>query len=78
MMSKDEYDKALKDVDILVMPTIAAPPPNLGDDSTRDDPVIGSVLTRSIVYNTCPFDCKLPLGVYSGCQVMYSASRRTD
>ncbi|KKY31224.1 putative glutamyl-trna amidotransferase subunit a [Diaporthe ampelina] len=52
----DSYDHALKDVDILVMPTVASPPQNLKDGGTKDRPLQGNALTPSIIYNTCPFD----------------------
>ncbi|KAL1846246.1 hypothetical protein Daus18300_014320 [Diaporthe australafricana] len=52
----DSYDDALKDVDVLVMPTVAMPPQNLGDDSKVETPLQGNALAPGIIYNTCPFD----------------------
>lgn len=76
----DAYDKVLKDVDLLVMPTVAAPPPNLGDDGPKDSPLHGAAITRTIVHNTCPFDCKPPLlpshqGIWS-CPITCPASTK--
>ncbi|KAI3394753.1 hypothetical protein diail_2282 [Diaporthe ilicicola] len=52
----DSYDHALKDVDILVMPTVAMPPQKLGDDHKEESPLQSNALTPGIIYNTCPFD----------------------
>lgn len=57
---KDAYDKALKDVDILVMPTVAQPPKNLGDGSAKESPLEDNSYLPGVIYNTCPFDSMCP------------------
>lgn len=54
---KDAYDKALKDVDILVMPTVGQPPRHLGEESVQESPLEGNKYLPGVIYNTCPFDC---------------------
>ena len=51
---REAYDKALKDVDILIMPTTpmkAMPIP--------ENPTVGEYFTTALgnIHNTCPFDC---------------------
>ncbi|KAI2607794.1 amidase signature enzyme [Hypoxylon sp. NC1633] len=54
--TSDAYDKALEEFDVLVMPTLPYPPPQLPEPDAREGPL--SFLTRSIglVSNTCPFN----------------------
>lgn len=40
------------------MPTVAIPPPNLGDDETTGEPLKGDNLTP-LMYNSAPFNSKL-------------------
>lgn len=53
---QDAYDKALKDVDILVMPTVAQPPRNMGEVGAKFGPLEDNDFLPGIIYNTCPFD----------------------
>lgn len=53
---QDAYDKALQDVDILVMPTVAQPPRNMGEVGAKIDPLEDNDFLPGIIYNTCPFD----------------------
>ncbi|KAI0378488.1 amidase signature enzyme [Hypomontagnella monticulosa] len=54
--TSDAYDKALKEFDVLVMPTLPYPPPKMPEPGSDEGPL--SFLTRSIglVANTCPFN----------------------
>lgn len=63
---KDAYDKALKDVDILVMPTVAQPPKNLGDEGAIESPLEGNNYLPGVIYNTCPFD-----SMFSDCNLLH-------
>ncbi|KAJ4396066.1 hypothetical protein N0V93_000283 [Gnomoniopsis smithogilvyi] len=52
----DAYDKALQDVDILVMPTVAQPPRNMGKEGDKFGPLDDNAFLPGVIYNTCPFD----------------------
>ncbi|KAI0003565.1 amidase signature enzyme [Xylariaceae sp. FL0662B] len=66
--TSDAYDEALKEFDVLVMPTLPYPPPRLPEPGVDEGPL--KFLSRGIrlVSNTCPFNnsghpaLSLPIG----------------
>lgn len=59
MEQQDAYDKALSEFDVLVMPTVARPPPNFGEVQEKDSPLADNDYLPGVVHNTAPFDSKL-------------------
>lgn len=51
------------DVDILVMPTVAQPPRNMGNEGEKLRPLEDNDYLPGIIYNTSPFDSKFS-GLY--------------
>lgn len=56
---QDAYNKALSEFDVLVMPTVARPPPNFGDVQGKDSPLADNDYLPSVIHNTAPFDSKI-------------------
>ncbi|KAI1138381.1 amidase signature enzyme [Hypoxylon sp. FL0543] len=54
--TSDAYDKALKEFDVLVMPTLPYPPPRLPEPESNEGPLNFLTRTIGLVANTCPFD----------------------
>lgn len=54
--NQDAYDQAFGEVDVLVMPTVARPPPSFGDVRATGSPVGDNDYLASVVHNTAPFD----------------------
>ncbi|KAI1499578.1 amidase signature domain-containing protein [Biscogniauxia marginata] len=52
----DAYDNALKEFDVLVMPTLPYPPPRLSENLYAEGPLKFRSRTRGIQANTCPFN----------------------
>lgn len=57
-MFQDAYDKALKDVDILVMPTLPHPAPKLPENHYDEGLLKYTMRTTGMISNTSPFDSK--------------------
>lgn len=55
---QDEYDHALKSVDVLVMPTLPSPPCKLFDDPESHGPKERLSRNVGLVGNTAPYDSK--------------------
>lgn len=55
-MQQDEYDHALKSVDVLVMPTLPSPPCKLFDDPPSHGPKDRLSRNVGLVGNTAPYD----------------------
>lgn len=58
MEQQDAYDKALGEFDVLVMPTVARPPPNFGTVQGQDSPLADNDYLPGVIHNTAPFDSK--------------------
>lgn len=58
MAPQDAYNRALDEVDVLVMPTVARPPPNFGHGQQNDSPIRDNDYLPGVTYNTAPFDSK--------------------
>ncbi|OTB18605.1 hypothetical protein K445DRAFT_314483 [Daldinia sp. EC12] len=54
--SSDAYDKALKEFDVLVMPTLPYPPPRLPEPESSEGPLDYLTRTTGLIANTCPFN----------------------
>ncbi|KAK6951548.1 hypothetical protein Daesc_006069 [Daldinia eschscholtzii] len=54
--SSDAYDKALKEFDVLVMPTLPYPPPRLPEPESSEGPLNYLTRTTGLIANTCPFN----------------------
>ncbi|KAI1076636.1 amidase signature enzyme [Whalleya microplaca] len=54
--TSDAYDEALKDFDVLVMPTLPCPPPRLPEPGVDEGPLTFLKRSISLVSNTCPFN----------------------
>lgn len=59
---QDAYDVALKDVDVLVMPTLVHPPPKLPTPGTNDNDVKAIIQRGNMITNVCPFNSRFHLG----------------
>lgn len=73
--AQDAYDRALGEVDVLVMPTVARPPPNFGHVQGADSPVADNDYLPSVIHNTAPFDSKCPKTVVLYCIVPMLTTR---
>ncbi|KAI1463435.1 putative amidase [Daldinia caldariorum] len=54
--TSDAYDKALKEFDVLVMPTLPYPPPRLPEPGSNEGPLNYLNRTTGMIANTCPFN----------------------
>ncbi|OTB02573.1 hypothetical protein M426DRAFT_194189 [Hypoxylon sp. CI-4A] len=54
--TSDAYDKALEEFDVLVMPTLPYPPPQLPEPGSDEGPLKFLARTIGLVANTCPFN----------------------
>ena len=61
MRRQDDYDRALKDVDVLVMPTLPSPPGKLFDDPAAHGPLARLSRNVGLVGNTAPFNSEYPM-----------------
>ncbi|KAI5917457.1 amidase signature domain-containing protein [Camillea tinctor] len=52
----DAYDAALKEVDVLVMPTLPFPPPRLAENGYAEGPLKFTKRATGLIANTCPFN----------------------
>ena len=55
---QDDYDRALKDVDVLVMPTLPGPPCKLFEDPSAYGPLEKLSRNIGLTGNTSPFNCE--------------------
>lgn len=76
MTQQDAYNKALGEVDVLVMPTVGRPPPNFGDVQEKYSPAADNNYLPSVVHNTAPFDSKLCCSNATRVLVTYSHGHR--
>ncbi|KAI2463396.1 amidase signature enzyme [Annulohypoxylon bovei var. microspora] len=54
--ANNAYDKALKEFDVLVMPTLPYPPPKLPEPDSDEGPLNFMARTTGLIANTCPFN----------------------
>ena len=58
--AQDDYDAALREVDVLVMPTLPCPPCKLFEDPASHGPLERLTRTVGLVGNTAPFNSEYP------------------